>query len=218
MRVTLGCAVAASLLLVENSYGWLSLSPPPPAKSKTTAAEYSLMTRRTVLNGVAVAFLGSTMLAGPDNARADVTNKVASTAALRSLRRAQAQLPKLKPTVLENDFVAVKTFLRNPPFDEVRKNGFILVRGGEDGPKASELQASYRKFIASVEKIDSSASLGMRGRKVPTLQMTEEYDNILAAMESFLKVSRNSNAEFPTMSFLNVCLLYLFLFRLITAG
>jgi hypothetical protein len=129
------------------------------------------------------------LIATPDVAKADVTNKVASTGALRSLKRAQSQLPKLLPTVQSNDFVGVKAFLRNPPFDQVRKNCFILVRGGEDGPKATELETSYKTFISSLEKIDGTASLGMRGRKVPPFQMSEEYETILSTLDSFLKVS-----------------------------
>lgn len=209
MRPGLCFAVVASLLLVDSSFGWSS---PPPQQSKTQSVTWTdstaasvTTTRREALNTAALGLLGSmsVMIASPEAARADVTNKVASAAAIRNLKRAQSQLPKLRTTVQDNDFVAVKAFLRTPPFDEVRKNGFIIVRGGEDGPKAGELQTSYKNFIASVEKIDSSASLGMRGRKVPPLQMSEEYDNVLAAMESFVKVSRVQLERLEVVLFLS---------------
>ena len=150
-----------------------------------------VVSRKNVLNGLVTGFIGGavTLIATPDVAKADVTNKVASTGALRSLKRAQSQLPKLQPTVELNDFVGVKAFFRNPPFDQVRKNCFIIVRGGEDGPSATELDAKYKTFIASLEKIDGTASLGMRGRKIPPLQMSEEYQTVLTTLDSFLKVS-----------------------------
>lgn len=78
----------------------------------------------------------------------------------------------------------------------MRKNGLILVRGGEDGPKVKELVVAYKEFIAAVEKIDSTASLGMRGRKMDNFQMSQEYDVIAKALESFLKVGREA-AEIP---------------------
>ncbi|KAG7346704.1 hypothetical protein IV203_005773 [Nitzschia inconspicua] len=189
--------VAASLMLVEKSLGFLSWNKIPVQKIQSaTSLEAS---RREILNGAAIGFMGSIATVLPLNpqvARADITNKVASSPALRSLKRAQQNLPKLLPTVQSNDYVAVKSFLRTPPFDDVRKNGFILVRGGEDSPKASELEASYKSFIASLEKIDGTASLGMRGRTIKPLQMSEEYDNIVAAMDSFLKLAEET-AEIP---------------------
>lgn len=78
----------------------------------------------------------------------------------------------------------------------MRKNGLILVRGGEDGPKAKELLLAYKKFIAAVEKLDSTGSLGMRGRTMDPFQMKQEYDVIEKALESFLKVGGEA-AEIP---------------------
>jgi hypothetical protein len=171
----------AFMILVDVSLGW---------SSSSVYEKCSLTSRRDVFNVAVVGLLGgmSTVLINPEVSKADVTNKVASSPALRSLKRAQNYLPKLLPNVQSNDYVAVKAFLRTPPFDEVRKNGYILVRGGEDSPKASELEASYKSFIASMEKIDGTASLGMRGRSIRQLQMSEEYDNIVVAMEYFIKV------------------------------
>ena len=130
-------------------------------------------------------------------ARADVTNKVASSTALRALTRAQTQLPtKLFPEVQTNNFMGVKARLREPPFDLARKNGQILVRGGEDGPRVKELVRAYKEFIASLEKIDATASLGMRGRSIDSFQMTQEYEAIVKALDSFLKVGAEA-AEIP---------------------
>jgi hypothetical protein len=194
MRPGLFFAAALLLSVVDVSFGLSTTNSASTIKARTTSTSTSSLdaaSRRDLFYGATVGLMGGivTLLVDPQVAAADVTNKVASSPALKSLKRAQQNLPKLLPTVQSNDYVAVKAFFRTPPFDQVRKNGFILVRGGEDGPKASELEASYKSLIATIEKIDGTASLGMRGRSIKPLQMSEEYDNIVAAMDSFLKVS-----------------------------
>jgi hypothetical protein len=132
----------------------------------------------------------------PGVANADITNKVASSTALRNIKRAQKQLEKLQPIAESNDFTGVKEFLRTPPFSEVRKNCSIVIRGAEDGPKVEELDGVYKGFITSIEKIDGTASLGFRGRKIPQLQMTDEYLLVQSALSDFLKVAEEA-AEIP---------------------
>mmetsp|Transcript_77990 Transcript_77990/g.226267 ORF Transcript_77990/g.226267 Transcript_77990/m.226267 type:complete len:190 (-) Transcript_77990:167-736(-) len=152
------------------------------------------LTRRQYVETLSAAVIAGASL--PKPAYADVTNKVASSTALRSVKRSQKQLKDLLPAAQSNDFTQVKAFLRTPPFAEVRKNCFILVRGGEDSPKAAELDSAYKAFIASIEKIDSTASLGIRGRKIPDLQMSDEYQVIESAMSDFIKVAEEA-AEVP---------------------
>ena len=126
-----------------------------------------------------------------------MTNKVASTTALRSLTRAQEKLPeRLLPEAKANNFEGVKLRLREPPFDTLRKNGQILVRGGEDGPKVGQLVKGYKELIAALEKIDGTASLGMRGRKMDPFQLTTEYEAIVKELDSFVKVGAEA-AEIP---------------------
>ena len=154
-------------------------------------------TLTTLIGGVTACTALLSMSATTEAAHADVTNKVASSTALRALTRAQTQLPtKLLPDVKANNFVGVKARLREPPFDLVRKNGQILVRGGEDGPKAKELVRLYKEVISSLEKIDSTASLGMRGRTVDPFEMSQEYDVIATALDAFLKVGSEA-ADIP---------------------
>ena len=156
------------------------------------------VSRKEALGTFCSGLLGVTtaVVINPLVAQADITNKIASSTALRALKQAEKRLPYLLPTVKDNDFLGVKSFLRTPPFDEIRKNGSILVRGAEDGPKSNELQSTYKDLIGSIEKIDGTASLGMRGRKVPQLQLLEEYDIISASLKSFLKVSEEA-VEIP---------------------
>lgn len=163
------------------------------AASRRAVATTTTATRRDALQVGLVGILGgaTAFLSIPVTpVHADITNKVASSAALRNLQRAEKALPKLKTSAASNDYVAVKAFMRTPPFDEVRKNGSVLVRGGEDlGLKAVELQQRYKTFIASLEKIDGTASVGIRGRSIDPIQLTAEYDSVQVAMAEFLKVA-----------------------------
>ena len=96
-----------------------------------------------------------------------------------------------------NNYVGIKQALREPPLDELRKNMLILVRGGEDGPKADELISAYKQLIKSLEDIDATSSLGMRGRKMPdTFQLTLEYEAIEKALDVFIKVAAEA-ADIP---------------------
>ncbi|KAL7529544.1 hypothetical protein ACHAXR_004048 [Thalassiosira sp. AJA248-18] len=127
-------------------------------------------------------------------ANADVTNKVASSTALRSLSRAQRQLPtKLLPPAQSNNYVGIKTALREPPFDTLRKDMLTLVRGGEDGQLADKLLVAYKQLIKSLEAIDATASQGMgRGRgpgKIDPFQLSSEYEDIEKAMDLFIVVA-----------------------------
>ena len=154
----------------------------------------SNISRKSFVGGLVTGMIGNSLL--PNVANADITNKVASSTALRDVKRAQKQLEKLATPVETNDFTGVKAFLRTPPFADVRKNCFVLVRGAEDGPKVEEMDGVYKAFIASIEKIDSTASLGFRGRKIPQLQLSEEYLVVQSTLTDFIKVAEEA-AEIP---------------------
>ena len=171
------CFFGVLLSYVGNCYGWSTS-----------------ISRKTFVDGVVAGVIGNSLL--PSVANPDITNKVASSTALRNVKRAQKQLEKLAQPCETNDFEGVKAFLRTPPFADVRKNCFILLRGAEDGPKVEELDAVYKAFISSIEKIDSTASLGFRGRKIPQLQLSEEYLVIQSALSDFIKVAEEA-AEIP---------------------
>ena len=137
-------------------------------------------------------------------ANADVTNKIASSTALRSLSTVQRQLPvKLLPVCQSNNYIGVKKVLRESPFDELRKDLLTVVRGGEDGPKADELLLAYKQLIKALEAIDATASLGMRGTSrgvfggldmtgltgsPDPFQLGIEYEDIEKAMDVFIKI------------------------------
>jgi hypothetical protein len=178
-RRAFGCL--SLLVTIGLSMGWAPQPPPP-------------ISRQALLEGLAVSVAGTLLF--PGTAHADITSKVGSSSALRNVKRAQNQLDKLLPFAEAKDFMAVKEFLRTSPFTEVRKNCFILIRGGEDGPKADALLGTYKSFISSVEQIDGTASLGIRGSKISQLQMSEEYSVVVSTMRDFLEVAEEA-VEIP---------------------
>jgi hypothetical protein len=59
-----------------------------------------------------------------------------------------------------------------------------------------ELDVVYKAFVASIEKIDNTAGLGYRGRKIPQLQLSEQYLVVQSTLADFLKVAEEA-AEIP---------------------
>lgn len=95
-------------------------------------------------------------------AYADVTNKIASQASLRYIKRSVKEFDKLELYASMNDYTEMKEAIRAPALSEIRKNAFVIIRGAEDGPESENLQASYKTFISCLEKLDSDSSLGLR--------------------------------------------------------
>ena len=148
--------------------------------------------RRAIAAITSTIITASTTMSAPQSAFADVTNKVASTTALRALTNIKTQLPlRLKPVAQSNNYVGIKQCLREPPIDGIRKNMLVLVRGGEDGPKAGELLQAYKQLILALENMDSSATLGMQGNKKlkddPFL-LSLQYDEVEKALGLFIEV------------------------------
>lgn len=137
----------------------------------------------------------SAMVCSTFPANADVTNKVASSTALRSLYIVQRQLPiKLLPLAQSNDYIGVKKCLREPPFDTLRKDMLTIVRGGEDGQKVDELLLSYKQLIKSLEAIDATSSLGMRKSSIDPFLLGIEYEDIVKSLDLFIRIGSEAAA------------------------
>ncbi|KAL7446981.1 hypothetical protein ACHAXM_011058 [Skeletonema potamos] len=165
------------------------VQPSPPAKEQML----QMPSRRHAVETISSTIIAAlTTTSAPQTAYADVTNKIASTTALRSLSNLQTQLPmRLKPLAQSNNYVGVKQCLREPPLDGVRKNMLTLVRGGEDGPKAGELLIAYKRLISALENMDATATLGMQGRNKKTndpFLLSLQYDEVENALGSFIEV------------------------------
>mmetsp|Transcript_11931 Transcript_11931/g.18308 ORF Transcript_11931/g.18308 Transcript_11931/m.18308 type:complete len:288 (+) Transcript_11931:17-880(+) len=166
-----------------------------PATGSQIILDNSSSSRRSVITAITSTIItaSTTILSAPQSARADVTNKVASTTALRTLTNLQTQLPlRLKPVAQSNNYVGIKQCLREPPLDGIRKNMLVLVRGGEDGPKAGELLLAYKQSILALENIDATATLGMQGRtkklKDDPFLLSLQYDEVEKALALFIEV------------------------------
>jgi hypothetical protein len=129
-------------------------------------------------------------------AHADVTAKVASSAALRKVRTCQMKLATLEASVTDQDFLAIREALRVAPFSDLRKSMSTLVKGGEDGPNAQELAEKYKLFISSLETMDARAGLGARGGKVSGEEMVKYFENTKTSLQEFLLLAEAS-AEIP---------------------
>mmetsp|Transcript_31123 Transcript_31123/g.51399 ORF Transcript_31123/g.51399 Transcript_31123/m.51399 type:complete len:182 (+) Transcript_31123:90-635(+) len=148
--------------------------------------------RRQMLEGASIA-LATTVLT-PLAAKADITNKVASAAAIRNVKRAQKQFDTLELYAVNNEYAELKKAVRNPPLSEIRKSGNSLVRGGEDGPDAEKLTSSYKKFILAFEQMDNYAALGVRGRKLDDGQILGYYKDAAGALGDFVVIAEESAA------------------------
>lgn len=185
--------VGALFSIATDAFAPTTLSSEKRVASVTALdAEQGELTRRGAFEAVSASFLTAVVAGGlPSPACADVTNKVASTAAIRAVKRALKDLEKAEFACVGNQYTDAKEALRTPGLNEVRKNCLILIRGGEDGAEAENLKSAYEKFVKDLEALDSQASLGMRGRK-KDIQLAGYYDSALASLKAFLEVGERS--------------------------
>jgi hypothetical protein len=186
-----------------------------PSSTNTNVKSFSepmptslAVSRKSFFQGIvsqgaaAVAIASSTsslvLVAYPESARADVTSKVASSTALRNVKRAQKQLTKLLPYVEFGEYAPIVECFRTSPFAEIRKNCATLIKGAEDGPLADLLLDKYKAFVASVEKLNYSSSQGVRGRTIPSEQLVKEYRIVESTLADFIAVAEES-VEIPLM-------------------
>lgn len=93
-----------------------------------------------------------------------------------------------------NDYAGIKQALRVPPFTEVRRTCNVVIREVTDADEALQLQKNYADFIKYVEELDTSATLGMRGRK--NIQLQPSFESASNALGAFLEVAQR-NAVVP---------------------
>mmetsp|Transcript_26452 Transcript_26452/g.73038 ORF Transcript_26452/g.73038 Transcript_26452/m.73038 type:complete len:215 (-) Transcript_26452:27-671(-) len=189
-------SIGHGFLLVENQ-----LCPPTRQYSHLEACttggskdEAPTTTRDEFLAQVAAMTTVAVSPARP--ARADITSKLASSAALRNAKSVQKKLSTLELYVVQQDYVSIKESLRVAPVSDIRKSCTTLVRGGDDGPDAQQLEGRYNTFMSSLERLDSLASVGMRGRKVSSGDFYAAYKSTVDGLVSFLEVAQEA-ADIP---------------------
>jgi hypothetical protein len=142
--------------------------------------------------GVTAATTASVLTNSPQAASADITNKVASSSALRNVKTSQKRLKGMAAFAQEDEYMKVKEALREAPLADIRKSCMILVNGGEDGPDAEKLQSKYKTFIGSLEKMDSTGSVAVRGRKLAKGEFNKLYEDVLTNLAAFLVVAEEA--------------------------
>lgn len=194
------------------AFGLLLFAAPLPVASFSirtqSAAETSSIVatqQRFVLKATRHDFLHSSLsaasavllvhgLAPPLPAHADITAKLASSQALRNVKIAQKKLTSggVAEYVSTADYADLKAVLRVAPISDLRKACTVLVKAGEDGPESDNLQTTYKLFISKLEKMDSVASVALRGRTIAQADFQESYENAVAALNEFVAVAERS--------------------------
>ena len=195
------CIVVLALLTTDRCRAWSYTGISRRSSEDTNIKQHGqhqhhatiISSRREVCKALITT---STIVCSTFPANADVTNKVASSTALRSLDIVQRQLPiKLLPLAQSNDYIGVKKCLREPPFDTLRKDMLTIVRGGEDGKKVDELLLSYKQLIKSLEAIDATSSLGMRkSSNIDPFVLGIEYEDIAKSLDLFIRIGSEAAA------------------------
>jgi hypothetical protein len=176
---------------IENGGAHARRSTGAKMASSTSSTSLSATTRKAffqdlVVMGVTVATTSTVLTTSPQAANADITSKVASSTALRNVKTSQKKLKTLNDFAKENEYMKLKEALREAPLSEVRKSCTTLVNGGEDGPDAEKLQTKYKTFIGALEKMDSTGSVAIRGKKLKEGQFERLYQETVESLADFL--------------------------------
>ena len=151
------------------------------------------ISRRQVCEAISTASLAvTTSVLIPEVANADVTNKVASSSAIRVVKSAQKQLDTLEFYAANNQYKELVQAVQSPPLTEIRKACTTLIRGGEDERDADKLVSSYQNFISSLEKMYTTAGLGIRGRTIPQGELLGLYNDTVSTLSIFAAVAEDS--------------------------
>ena len=154
--------------------------------SPTAPPDQTMTSRRSFVQDLALA---SAAIVPVPAARAD---EVVSLAALESIKLVQRKLTKLELYIADSDYESFKQSLRIEPFSDLRKSCFKLVRSAEDTPDGKVMASRYKSLIANLEKMDSLATLGMRGKKLEEKVFRQSYNDVVQAFEDFLQVAEAS--------------------------
>lgn len=150
---------------------------PPPSNSKRDVALSASIDRRNALSFLATAPLVLPLIANAET--------LSTPAALRQVRRSLRELKEMESIVSSDDYAQVKAAIRVPPFTEVRRNCSILFRSfPEESSERTSLESKYKVFVTSLERLDSKAGLGVRGKKGEKLQ--GDFDATVKGLEDFL--------------------------------
>jgi hypothetical protein len=195
--------ITLAMIWVANSSSALALQVKVPGLPSRTALDVTTprhilhsvngpITRRNIMVRIA----GAVVLAQPfiptKEALADVSTEVVASSAFRSIKSSLRKMRKLEEVVLLDDFSALKESLREAPISEIRKSCNAVIRGADDESDVTRLQMLYEKFIAALEKMDGTASVAMRGRKLSKNEFFDAYHSTVLALDEFVGAAGGS--------------------------
>jgi len=92
-----------------------------------------------------------------------------------------------------NQYEPLKEAVRVPPLSEIRKACTQIIKrrseeetGGGGEEAILLLQDKYKTFIGALEKMDSTAGLGMRGRQLPPTELRGLWSDAVQSLQDFL--------------------------------
>lgn len=193
MKTTAALLCSFAMAMDAAAFVGESIFPLTPAStSQLYARSERELSRRSfaLISGSAVASLVAKPAIADEMESPSVSNSILQSSNLRSLRRAEKQLSKLEFYAVENEYENMKLALRNAPFSEVRKNSFALIKEYAGQPdQQAKLNESYELFISAVEKLDSTASLGLRGRKLDKGALLQSFQATAKALSDWIAVA-----------------------------
>lgn len=166
----------------------LMMAPTTKAATRITTA-VTQVDRKSFLQTAVSISLGA-VLALPGASHADVTNKVASSAALRTVKISQKKFVGLEAVVQADEYAELKEALRVTPFSDIRKAMSTLIRGSEGTAEGEILQTKYKAFIARLEKMDGTAGQALRGKQLKDGELLAQYQEATEALADFLQTAQ----------------------------
>lgn len=192
--------VVTSLFILAMAVPSAAFQPLATGRSSTCKLE---ATRQEFLQTIAGSVVATTFL-NPQLVRADdetttteeedkrgVSN-ILNSSSLRNLKRSQKQFSRMEFYAADNDYQGLKGAIREAPFSDIRKTASSISKELEP-TKQEEFMTSYKKFIATLEKLDSNASLGMRGRKLDDGVFLKSYDDCVKALSEMIDLAVSFN-------------------------
>ena len=187
-----------SLSSTLNAFSVQQPSPTATSSSSSSLPSSQRVTRHDFLQRSVALVLGggvsSTLLVSspaPASAAVGVQSQLSYSAALRNVKSVQKKLEVMELYVTQDEYMSLKEALRVAPCSEIRKSCTTLARAsGEETETFVELDARYKSFIAKLEKMDSTASVAMRGRTLKEGQLEGDYQATVAALDNFVVLAK----------------------------
>jgi hypothetical protein len=199
-----GTAVNALSFLASRHQKCADSTPTPAPFQPSLASFDSSSSRRDLLEQFSTAAFAAVLASSalglqPLPAEASVPLPSAIRNIKGSLRRLRGE--DFADDVAFNDYEKLRMNLRNSPFSELRRSCTSVIRAVEEqgsesivSPEVGSLTDKYRTFIASLEKLDSTASVALRGRVPGPGELQGAYSSAVDALQAFMDAAQQSLA------------------------